>query len=313
MSNRFSVVVLLSGIMIATLTGCATTSHVSDRCAVWVDVYTGEPTTFEQMMDDLAESDVIYLGERHTLDRHHDIQHRVVDALIARDKAVVLGMEMLEVDTQPVVDRYTDGELTFEQLADEIDWKKRWSNYEDYRSIVEAAHDAGAPVIALNARLEIVRSVARQGMDDLSVEQRMELPASINLDDPAYEDHMKRVMMVHAMMPESMMRQMFEAQVTRDETMADAICRFLQSPAGEGRIAVVLCGSGHVSYGMGIPSRVQRRMPDVRDRIIVMSESGDVELSEMEKKMARQVTITHEDLREIDSPIADYLHVVDVP
>ena len=120
------------------------------------------------------------------------------------------------------------------------------------------------------------------------------------------------MMMVHAGMPESMMRRMFMAQVCRDETMADRLCAFLNSEAGRGRTAVVLCGAGHVSNGLGTPSRVRRRMPDVIDRIVVFSESGDVELSPAEKAMSREITITHEQLRAIDKPIADYLHAVDL-
>jgi uncharacterized iron-regulated protein len=106
-----------------------------------------------------------------------------------------------------------------------------------------------------------------------------------------------------------MTRRMFEAQVARDETMAATLVDFLNSPAGAGRTGIVLCGAGHVSQQMGIPTRVRERMPDVRDRILVMSESGDVELSEPMRKMARDIEITHEQLRALDRPIADYLHV----
>ena len=72
---------------------------------------------------------------------------------------------------------------------------------------------------------------------------------------------------------------------------------------------VVLCGSGHVSYGYGVPSRVRSRIADVTDRIVIFSESGDVVLSEREKAMARAIEITHEQLRANTVPYADYLHV----
>jgi hypothetical protein len=44
-------------------------------------------------------------------------------------------------------------------------------------------------------------------------------------------------------------------------------------------------------------------------RIILISESGELVLSEEEKRHAVPVDIRHEDLRFIRSPIADYLHV----
>jgi uncharacterized iron-regulated protein len=149
-------------------------------------------------------------------------------------------------------------------------------------------------------------------MDELDEDIRAELPADMEFDQPMYENHMAGVMMVHASLDDAAaaIRKMYEAQVVRDETMADRLCAFMQSPDGEGRVAVVICGAGHVAQGMGIPSRVRRRMPDTKDRIIVMSESGDVELSPHMKAMARDIKISHEQLRILNVPLADYLHVM---
>lgn len=280
------------------------------RSGFWIDVYRGEPLSYEAMLDDLAESRVIYLGERHTLERHHAIQERIVTDLTQRGVPLVLGLEQMEAFNQAALDRYYQGEIDFDELAKQTEWVKRWSNYEQYRPILEAARQAGAPVLALNARKETVRQVARQGIDGLDPETRSELPNEINLDDPLYEQHMKRVMMVHAMVTPEMVHSMFEAQVTRDETMADRLCAFLESAQGRDRTAVVLCGAGHVSHRLGMPDRVRRRIPGIRDRILVLCESGDVELSPRMKAMARDITITHEQLRQLDRPIADYLHAV---
>jgi len=282
----------------------------TERCAFWIDVCRGEPLTYEDVLDDLAESRVVYLGERHTLERHHAIQERIVTDLARRGVPLVLGLEQMEAFNQAALDRYHQGEIDFDELAEQTEWGKRWSNYEQYRPIVEAARQAGAPILALNARKETVRKVARQGIDGLDPQIRSELPDEINLDDPLYEQHLNRVMMVHAMVTPEMVRGRFEAQVTRDETMADRLCAFLESEQGRDRTAVVLCGAGHVSHGLGIPDRVRRRIPGIRDRIIVLSGSGDVELSPRMKAMARDITITHEQLRELDRPIADYLHAV---
>ena len=87
------------------------------------------------------------------------------------------------------------------------------------------------------------------------------------------------------------------------------LARYLNSPEGRGRTAVVLCGEGHVSYGLGTAARVRRRMPGVVDRIVLLSESGDVELSPEERAAVRDVEITHQQLRAIGRPIGDYLQV----
>jgi uncharacterized iron-regulated protein len=217
---------------------------------------------------------------------------------------------MLPADTQPVLDRYNAGDISFDELAADVGWEEIWDNYGDYRAAIEAGHSAGAPVLALNARRELAKQIVRNGLDSLDAEWAARVPEGVNTDQPDYERELLRVMMVmaHATGQSDMMRRMFEAQVIKDEVMADAITRFLRSPEGENRTVVVLCGAGHISYGYGIPSRVRSRVPGVVDRIVVMSESGDVVLSEREKAMARMIEITHAQLRENTVPFADYLH-----
>ena len=73
---------------------------------------------------------------------------------------------------------------------------------------------------------------------------------------------------------------------------------------------MVVCGSGHCQFGLGTPDRVRRRLEGVRDRIVLMSESGDVKLTAAEKAMKRNISIRHRDLEFIRRPLADYLHVV---
>ena len=65
----------------------------------------------------------------------------------------------------------------------------------------------------------------------------------------------------------------------------------LSSYNGDRVKGVVLCGSGHVNYRNGIPDRLKRRMPQIDDRVVVMSGSGDIELSPKMRKMSREVVI----------------------
>jgi uncharacterized iron-regulated protein len=113
--------------------------------------------------------------------------------------------------------------------------------------------------------------------------------------------------MVHMKANPETLRPMIEAQIARDETMASTLCAFLKSDAGRGRSAIVICGNGHISYGLGTPARVRRRMPQIKERIVLLSANGDLTLSPQEAKMVRAVTISHEQLRQIGRPIADYL------
>jgi len=281
------------------------------RLQCWVDLYRGEPLPFEAVLGDLAGARVVYVGERHALARHQAIQEAIVRGLAERDVPLVLAMEQVEVIYQPQLDQYNRGEIDFDRLAELMDWKSRWSGHESYRGVVEAARKAGAPVLALNARRETIRQVARSGgVEKLDEARRKELPKEIWLDDPAYERLLNLSLQVHAMAMPGRLRPMIEAQMARDEQMAATLSAFLDSKQGRGRTAVVLCGAMHCSHGMGTVARVRRRMPDVKDRIILMSESGDVKLSPAMQAMARPIHVTHEQLREVQQPIADYLHII---
>ena len=293
----------------ATMTCAAAGGEDARRAGFWIDVYRGEPVTYGEVLEDLAGARIVYLGECHGLERHHDIQAGIVTDLGKKGVPLVLGLEQMESFHQPQLDRYNRGEIELEQLAEATQWSQRWENYLQYRSILQGARKLGAPILALNARRETIRQVVRSGgIDKLDPQVRKELPAEMQLEDPLYEKLLNIYMMVHASATPQRLRPMLQAQIARDEVMASVLCEFLKSEEHSGRTAIVLCGSGHVNYGLGTAARVRRRMPGVKDRVILLSESGDVELSPAMKAVSRQIHVTHEQLRQIDRPIADYLH-----
>ena len=280
------------------------------RPGLWVDVYRGEPVRYEDVLDDLVGVRVIYLGECHALERHHGIQEAVLRDLARKGVPLVLALEQMEHVQQPQLDRYNAGEIDFKKLAEVTKWPARWNNYKQYEPILTTASQFKIPVLALNARSETIRQIARKGgVKKLEPDVRKELPQNLQLNDPLYEKLLNLQLMVHMAATAERLRPMREAQICRDEMMASVLCSFLKSERGKNRTAIVLCGAGHVSYGLGTVARVRRRLPDLKDRIILPSESGDLELSPEEKAVSRAIEITHDQLREINQPIADYLHV----
>jgi uncharacterized iron-regulated protein len=283
----------------------------ADRPVVWIDACEGEPAEYAEVVKDLGSARVVYLGERHTLQRHHDTQARIIADLARGGASLVVAFEPLESSQQPAIDRYNRGEIDFDALAAAIDWLKRWPNYKQYRPVLEAAHKAKAIVIGLSPAPESIRAVARSGgVDRLDTKTRAQLPREMDLKDPVYEKHLAAQLMVHMAASPQRLRPMIEAQMVRDEAMSAALADYLRSDDSRGRKAVVICGSGHVAYGLGTPQRVRRRLGDANDRIVVLAECGDVRLSEAERAVSRPIEITHRQLREIGRPLADYLEVV---
>ncbi len=122
----------------------AATCAAADRPLMWIDACEGEPVEEARVVKDLATARVIYLGERHTLERHHATQARVIDELAQGGSSLVVAMEQLESSQQAEIDRFNRGEFDFDGLARAISWEKHWPGYRQYRPVLEAARRAKA-------------------------------------------------------------------------------------------------------------------------------------------------------------------------
>lgn len=298
------------------LAGCATTpsqraNSTTPRAQLWVDAVTGEPLSFDSLLDELQSARVIYLGEQHTIARHHELQDAILEGLAGRGVKLVLAMEQFEFMLQPALDRFNARGIDLAQLIIETDWSKRWRGHTNYHALLATARKHDIPVLALNARAETIRAVGRQSLTNLTAEQRAELPAEIHLDTPAQERLLNKVLGVHMAFDPNKLRPVVEAQMVRDETMAARLADFLASTAGTDRVAVVICGRGHCEYGLGVPDRVERRMPEVKQRIVLFSESGDLQLNDVERKQAREIELPHQFLRDFGRPPADFFQVIE--
>jgi uncharacterized iron-regulated protein len=309
--------ILLSG-LVCFLAACTTAPkkpsapHALLGRELWIDLVTGDEASDSDVFSDLATAGVVYVGEYHAIPRHHEIQFWLFQELFRRGQPMVLCLEQLEAPDQPAIDRYGRREIDFATLVKEIDWAKKWRNYESYRQLCEFARQHRIPIRALNASVDLIRSVSRGGgVAKLSAEQRAKLPTDIMLDDPAYERLLNLELAVHAGMDPAKLRPVFEAQVARDETMAANIVAGRRADgAAEPRIAFVVLGAAHMRFGLGTAARVRRREPGIVERLVLVSESGQLQLSAAEKAGQREVTISHAEFRAITRPPADYLRVL---
>jgi uncharacterized iron-regulated protein len=298
-------------------TGCSSTRSARrpdaapPRASMWVNTLRSEPIAFDELLDDLQEARVIFLGEYHSLSRHHALQIQVLEGLAQRGVPLVLAMEQFEYFTQPALDEFNRGAIDLPGLIAASDWAARWRGHTNYHALLMAAQEHQIPVLALNARAETIRAIGRRGLEGIDAEQRSELPAEVDTDDPVYERLLDRVLGVHMAFDPKKLRPVFEAQVARDEMMAHRLSSFLASAAGADRTAVVICGRGHCEYGLGMPDRVARRMPGLAQRIVLFSQSGDLHLTEEEQSQAREIEIPHQFLRELGRAPSDFMHLVE--
>jgi uncharacterized iron-regulated protein len=298
---------------LALLTFSAAASGPSDTPVI-IDVLIGEPVSLEAMLDDLSSARIVYIGEIHSIPRHHRVQTLILSELAKRGLKLCLGMEMFAHSHQPALDKWQAGQESVAHLMRDLGGDA-WTNLLDYESLLVMARELKIPIVGLNASDATVRTIARNGPEGLTEQERKDLPEGFDKIDPRHDRLLRLRLKVHRAFQEKSLDRIVLAQSVRDETMASFAVRYLESAEGKDRAMLVVAGSGHLNYGFGIPERVQRRL-DVPVRIVLITESGELELTESQKRQAAPVEISHSDLRFIGVPISDYLYATpmkDVP
>lgn len=141
------------------------------------DTRTKQITGIDKIVADMSDADVLFFGEEHNDSAGHYLENKIFRALHAAygDK-VILSMEMFERDNQTALNDYLQGFIDEARLAKDA---RLWSNYKDYRPMVEYAKQNHIPVIAANAPRRYVNLVSRRGMkslDSLSKDAKKFLP-----------------------------------------------------------------------------------------------------------------------------------------
>jgi beta-lactamase class A len=228
-----------------------------------VSARTGKPLSFEQMIKDMKASRFVYVGESHDNMAMHDIQLKVIQGLFKQDPHIAVGLEMLPADCQPALDRWSQGLLSEDELISEVRWYVHWNlNFGYYKKIFEFARDNKIPLVGLNAPRDVITKIRMNGWESLSDEEKKLAPRP----DLSDQDHRALIRTIfesseipHAMMGEAlekMFEGLYRAQSAWDEVMAANAVRGAER---DGRRMIVLAGSGHLLYNLGINRRVSVR------------------------------------------------------
>jgi len=237
------------------------------------------PVTVDQAADALKDYDVVVIGELHDHIANHLAELALLRAIHARAPRIALSMEMFERDQQPTVDDYLAGKIGESTLTGALSWR----NYDEaYRPLVEFAKDRRLAVIAANAPGKIVRCVGREGISYLSKlqkEKRDQVAAEIHSGEGAYKQKFMGFLNSNAAHggskdAQDLADKSFAAQVTRDDTMAESIAKFL---AGNPEYKVLhITGTFHAEERLGTIERLSLRAPDLQIALVLPlpAESG---------------------------------------
>jgi uncharacterized iron-regulated protein len=229
----------------------------------------GDPLKPDTLWKELRRATVVHIAETHDHVRGHEIQLEVVQALGPHDLAV--GLEMFPQSLQPVLDRWSAGELTEWDFLEGVNWYRTWGfPYRLFRPLFLYCRENRIPLVGLNAPADVNRKVGRGGLRSLDDADRARLPAEIVLTDAAHRRNFEEIMPHH---PGMNTAKFYEAFCVWDEAMADAAARWLREKKTR---LVVIAGNGHIRGRLGVPERARRRF-DHTYRVLLTWDVRDAE------------------------------------
>ncbi|ART83930.1 hypothetical protein CBP31_04065 [Oceanisphaera profunda] len=221
------------------------------------------PLTPVQAAAQLADFDVIMVGELHGHQGIHRFQADLFANLLKQPRPWALAMEQFSRDHQTEVDSYLAGELGEDAFTKQA---QAWPSYKsDYRALLMLAKNAQTPVIAANAPKAIVRCIGKFGpeyLKALPTEQRGWIAKRLTL----IEDDYKARFMANRHHGQAPNEQQFAAQTSWDDTMAESIADYLaQQPT---HAVMLTVGRFHIAEGLGTVARLQQRNPKLKIALI---------------------------------------------
>lgn len=260
----------------------------------------------QAMFDQATRVRVVFVGETHDNPASHRLQEEILKALQQQNPTnISLAMEMFTPSQQSVLDLWVAGELTEKEFLKQVGWYNGWHmNFAFYRNLLTFCRDNKIPILALNSEKEIKQTVSRTPFDQLSEEEKSQLP-QMDHNDP-YQKAMAVAVFSSHKMGKAMVDGFQRVQTLWDETMAENLANYLTSKEQTHQV-LVIAGGNHVRYGFGIPRRMFRRIP--ASYLLI----GSTELNIPEDKQDRLMDITKPNYPMLPYHFLTFIEYEDLP
>lgn len=243
----------------------------------------GKIANYEEMINDLVKSDMVFFGEYHTNPISHWMQLEMSKSFykIKKEK-LFFGAEMFENGNQLVLDEYLNGLYPEKKMLPEI--TQLWSNYKtDYKPLVDFAKENKLRFIATNIPRRYASMINKMGIDAL---KKLSSEA-LQMIGPDLETYFDPTIKAYAEMADNMgehvppnMLNIQTAQAAKDATMA----YFSLKNFSQGDFLFHFEGSYHSNYSQGIIWWINKIQPDLTIKsVTTLTHSEWVELTDEEK------------------------------
>lgn len=231
------------------------------------DTRTRQQITTTNIVADMNDADVLFFGEEHNDSAGHYLENKIFRELHAKYGAqLALSLEMFETDNQQVLNDYLAGFIDEARLAKDA---RLWSNYKDYRPMVDYAKQNKLAVVAANAPRRYVSLVGKRGMavlDSLDKGAKALLPPLPYDTLPGhYREKFYEVMKGS---PGGDNPKVYYSQSLWDAGMSYSIYHYLKKNKGQKLFHCV--GKFHVEERLGTAAQLQKLNKKLKIRVISM-------------------------------------------
>jgi len=238
----------------------------------------GDRLTMGEIITMARDKDYILVGEGHKNICDHNVQQRILAALAASEDGPSVGLEMVAVDMQPVLNDFAKGQVEVDALEEELQWSTKWGYpYSLFSGLFEIARRNSLPVAGLNVPTRVTKKISKEGIESLTEEERAFLPAEIvppsseqvRILDMIYNQHSSKDA------DNATQRERFhQVQSIWDSKMAEGAVQLRREYDWP---VLVIAGAGHVEKGWGIARRIRQFDPGAQILILMPWRGGSFE------------------------------------
>ncbi len=140
-------------------------AQIGEQHYIVYNTRTQQVTDLNAIITEMGSYDVLFFGEEHNDSVGHYLEARLLELMHkAYGDNTALSMEMFDRDVQPVMNEYLAGLIREKHFTKDA---RVWSNYRDYRPMVEYAKEHKLDVVCANAASRYTNIAVRKGMAGL--------------------------------------------------------------------------------------------------------------------------------------------------
>jgi uncharacterized iron-regulated protein len=244
-------------------------------------VKSGKEVALNDIVEDMKNYDVVFYGEEHNDSVTHYLENKLFESLYEKySNKVALSMEMFDRDVQVVMNEYLKGDIRERNFTKDA---RVWSNYRDYKPMVEFAKKNQLDVVCANAASRYTNLVGRKGQKALMAlpEESKKNFAPLPYDTATGKYYDKLMGLSNhepaaaakdtsrkapAKMPSMGSYNLIYGQSLWDATMAYSISEYLKKNAG--KMVMQVNGRFHSDERFAVVAQLKKYSPKTRTLII---------------------------------------------